>query len=158
MKKEIDFLALIIDVANYATPSLIDLYDKTLTKNDVVEKFAISWATTIKEKFEYEAAAQWSARYYELIKNYCNARIMELAEMHKPNKVAKLVSFHITTRVVVNKNEMPEVEEEDAIQKALEKLNANPSDYLIQDNFDDCINDDECPFGTFEEDLIINNK
>ena len=53
---------------------------------------------------------------------------------------------------------MPEVEEEDDIQKALEKLNSNPSDYLIQDNFDDCINDDECPFGTFEEDLIINNK
>ena len=127
MKKDIDLLALIIDVSNYASPQMVSFIDEFTTKNDLTEKYFIDWAKTIKEKFENEVAPQWSARYYELIKNYCEAQIRKLIEekesLEPPKRVAKLVSFEVTTRVIVNENkEMPEVEEEDAINAALEKM------------------------------------
>ena len=158
MKKDIDLLALIIDVSNYASPQMVSFIDEFTTKNDLTEKYFIDWAKTIKEKFENEVAPQWSARYYELIKNYCAAQIRKLIEEKKslepPQRVAKLVSFEITTRVIVNENkEMPEVEEEDAINAALEKLKKDSIEHWICfDNCTEVIEDKECPFGIFDDD------
>lgn len=68
----------------------------------------------------------------------------------KPKKVAKLVTFEIKTRVVVNKNQMPECEEEDAINKAMEKINRDGIDgHLCFENCTEVYDDTECPYGTF---------
>ena len=67
----------------------------------------------------------------------------------KPKKVAKLVTFEITTRVVVNKNEMPEVEEEDAIVSAIEKVKKTIVNDLCFDHCENVEDDTECPYGTF---------
>ena len=56
-EKEIDFLSLVIDVANYATPIFNDLRDTIITKNEVTEKYAFKWAKIFKEKFEHETAS-----------------------------------------------------------------------------------------------------
>lgn len=158
MKKDIDLLALIIDVSNYATPQMVSFIDESTTKNDLTEKYFIDWAKTIKEKFENEVAPQWSARYYELIKNYCKAQIRKLIEekesLEPPKRVAKLVSFEVTTRVIVNENkDMPEVEEEDAINAAIEKMKEHSIEHWICfDNCTEVIEDKECPFGIFDDD------
>lgn len=69
-------------------------------------------------------------------------------------KVAKLVTFVITTRVIVNESEMSEVTEEDAINAAIQNLKCERYDSpFCFDNVDEIKNDDECPFGTFYEDL-----
>lgn len=69
-------------------------------------------------------------------------------------KVAKLVTFEITTRVVVNESEMPEITMEDAINSALEKIKHEKIENLACfDNATDVYTDTECPFGTFDEDL-----
>lgn len=69
----------------------------------------------------------------------------------KKEKVAKLVVFEVVTRVVVDKNEMPECEEEDAINKAISKLSAEEVRNLIcWDNCVDVMVDTECPYGTFD--------
>lgn len=150
MKKDIDLLALIIDVSNYASPQMVSFIDEFTTKNDLTEKYFIDWAKTIKDKFENESAPQWSARYYELIKNYCEAQIHKLIEEKKslepPQRVAKLVTFEYTARVIVNKNEMPEVEEEDAINAAIEKVKSTILNDLCFDHCIDVVNDEECPY------------
>ena len=69
-------------------------------------------------------------------------------------KVAKLVTFEITTRVIVNESEMPEVVEEDAYNAALERIKNEKIENLVcLDNVTEVQNDNECPFGTFYEDL-----
>ena len=156
MKKDIDLLALIIDVSNYASPQMVSFIDEFTTKNDLTEKYFIDWAKTIKEKFENEIAPQWSARYYELIKNYCEAQICKLIEKKKslepPQRVAKLVTFEYTTRVIVNKNEMPEVEEEDAINAAIKKVKSTILNDLCFDHCVDVVNDEECPYDPENDD------
>ena len=69
----------------------------------------------------------------------------------KSGKVAKIVYFEVATRVVVDKNEMPECEDEDAVNEAIRKLNSRDvSDIICWDNFVDITDDNECPYGTFE--------
>lgn len=69
-------------------------------------------------------------------------------------KIAKLVTFEITKRVVVNESEMPEITMEDAINSALEKIKQEKIENLVCfDNATDVYTDAECPFGTFYEDL-----
>lgn len=68
-------------------------------------------------------------------------------------KIAKLVTFEVTTRVIVDKNEDVEREEDAAIAKAVEKLcKENAENIFCGDNYVSMENDVECPFGTFEED------
>lgn len=69
------------------------------------------------------------------------------------SKIAKLVTFEITTRVIIESNEMPECEE-DAITKAIEKVKSNIDNDLCFDHCTQVVNDTECPYGTFngEED------
>lgn len=159
MSKDTDLLALIIDVANYATPQMTSFIDEFTTKNSLIERYFINWAKTIKEKFEHEIAAQWSARYYELIKNYCDAQIAKLQKekegFEPPKRVAKLITFELTTRVIVNENkDMPEVEEEDAYHAAIEKIKSdnNIEHWICMDNCTEVIDDKECPFGIFDDD------
>ena len=67
-------------------------------------------------------------------------------------KVAKIVSFEVTTRVVVDKNGMPECEDEDAINEAISKLSfCDASSLFSWDNFLGIKDDDECPYGTFAD-------
>lgn len=71
-----------------------------------------------------------------------------MEESNSKKKVAKLVTFEFTTRVIIDENEMPEVMEEDAYNAALEKIKNEKIENLV------CLdNDKECPFGTFYEDL-----
>lgn len=75
-------------------------------------------------------------------------------EESNKKKVAKLVTFEFTTRVIVNENEMPEIMIEDAYKAALEKINQENIENLVcLDNVTEIDNDKECPFGTFKEDL-----
>lgn len=117
------------------------------------------------EPWTREAEMRWynsdecqNCEYIEFVQKFAQEKLKEfkeeispLHEVHKKRK-AKLVMFTLTTRVVVDANEMPECEEEDAIDKALEKIKANPEDYLIANNFEDMYDDEECPYGTFVSD------
>lgn len=77
-----------------------------------------------------------------------------MEESNSKKKVAKLVTFEITTRVIVDESEMPEVTEEDAYNAALEKIKQGDIENLVcLDNVTEIKNDKECPFGTFYEDL-----
>lgn len=77
-----------------------------------------------------------------------------MEESNSKKKVAKLVTFEITTRVIVDESEMPEVMEEDAYNAALEKIKQEKIENLVcLDNITEIQNDKECPFGTFDEDL-----
>lgn len=77
-----------------------------------------------------------------------------MEESNNKKKVAKLVTFEITTRVIVDESEMPEVMEEDAYNAALEKIKQEKIENLVcLDNITEIQNDKECPFGTFYEDL-----
>jgi len=50
------------------------------------------------------------------------------------NKVKKIVTFEVTTEVMVDRNEMPEIEDEDAINKAICKMNVNDiSNFIVND-------------------------
>lgn len=69
-------------------------------------------------------------------------------------KIAKLVTFEFTTRVIIEENEMPEVMEEDAYNAALDKIKNEKIENLVcLDNVTEIYNDGGCPFGTFYEDL-----
>ena len=152
MNKEIDFLALVIDVVNYATKNFNESRNTIITKNEVAENYAYKWAKIFKEKFERETAVQFSARYHEHLKTFVEARVKEAIkeETKQTEKVAKLVTFEITTRVIVNKNEMPEIEEEDAIAEGIKKVKQTIINDLCFDHCIEVINDKECPYGTFE--------
>ena len=79
-----------------------------------------------------------------------------MEENNSKKKVAKLVTFEITTRVIVDENEMAEVIEEDAYNAALEKIKQEKIENLVcLDNVTDIYNDVECPFGEFYVDLSM---
>lgn len=148
--RRLNFDALVTDVKNYSYPLVCEQAE--ITEEIATNLYFKQWALVISNKLEHENCEQFSLRYYELIHNYCTYHFKKMAENASKKKVAKLVSFVVTTRVVVNENEMPEVEEEEAIEKAIEKITKNPNNYIIFDNFDQCQNDSECPFGELEED------
>lgn len=77
-----------------------------------------------------------------------------MEESNSKKKVAKLVTFEFTTRVIIDESEMPEVMEEDAYNAALEKIKKEKIENLVcLDNVTEIYNDGDCPFGTFYEDL-----
>ena len=79
-----------------------------------------------------------------------------MEESNSKKKVAKLVTFEITTRVIVDESEMPEVVEEDAYNAALERIkNENIENLACLDNVIEIDNDLDCPFGTFYDDLSL---
>lgn len=77
-----------------------------------------------------------------------------MEESNSKKRVAKLVTFEFTTRVVIDESEMPEVMEEDAYNAALEKIKQEKIENLVcLDNVTEIYNDGDCPFGTFYEDF-----
>ena len=109
------------------------------------------------EKWSREAEIEWlgsryeaNCEYIDFIDNFSKKKLEEFKEeFNKPKepvKKAKLVTFSITTRVVVNENEMPECEEEDAINAAIGKVLDNPTDYIHFENIDGVCDDTECPY------------
>jgi hypothetical protein len=146
--EKIDLKALETDIKNYSYP----LVNKYIKMNEVVatNTFFKHWADIIALKLKHEKGEQFSLRYYELIHNFCSYQLKKMEESANKKKSAKLVTFVVTTRVVVDENTMKEVEEEDAIAKAIDKICSNPEEYIIFDNVDECINDEECPFGTMD--------
>lgn len=79
-----------------------------------------------------------------------------MEESNSKKKVAKLVTFEFTTRVIIDESEMPEVMEEDAYNAALEKIKKEKIENLVcLDNVTEIYNDGDCPFGTFYEDLSV---
>lgn len=106
-----------------------------------------------------EAEMEWIAdyeknigecSYYDFIDSFSERKLQEFREVYDtsitPKKKAMLVTFSITSRVVVNESAMPEVEEEDAVKKAIENIKNNPDGYICYDNFDSIENDTECPY------------
>jgi hypothetical protein len=55
---------------------------------------------------------------------------------------AKLVRFEITSRVIVNDSDT----DEQAVEKAMEKVANNPMGYLCHDNVANVEDDNECPY------------
>lgn len=117
------------------------------------------------EPWTREAEVNWftsdecnNQEYIDYIQKFAQEKLKEFKDemcpLHEEPKKrkAKLVMFTLTTRVVVDENEMPECEEEDAIRKALEKIKADPEGYLVWDNFDGMYDDEECPYDTFDSD------
>ena len=135
---------------------------------EMAEYSGLSTSTLINlyiEKWSREAEIEWlgsnyeaNCEYIDFIDAFSKRKLEEFKQeafmQHKneehPKKKAKLVMFTLTTRVVVNENEMPECEEEDAIEKALEKIKAKPEDYLVIENFDGIYDDEECPYGSLD--------
>lgn len=69
-------------------------------------------------------------------------------------KKAMLVTLSITTRVVVEADPKKGVGslEEKAINAAIEKINKNPKEYIIEDNVENICYDDKCPYGSMPND------
>lgn len=152
-QKQIDFTSLLLDVINYTSKKVLD-FGLSIDKNEIAEKYASNWAKIFKEKFEHETAVQWSNRYYEHLNTFLDAQVLKLAS-EMSGKVAKLVTFSVTIRVVVDKNEMKEVEEEDAIKAAIERIkkdgNPNIEHWICFDNNEGVYNDEDCPFNPIDD-------
>lgn len=152
---EINSRRVIVDVTMYAFPIIKAKVSKTILKSDATEKYFCNWTAAIVEKCKHEDLEKFPFRYYEILVAYCDARIKELLEskqQEEPEKVAKLVTFEYTTRVLVNKNQMPEIEEEDAISAAIEKVKSTITTDLCFDHCASVVDDVECPYGTFDGD------
>ena len=70
---------------------------------------------------------------------------------HKINnmaKVAKLVEFSLLVRVIVDEN----ATDDEIIKKAYPKVQDKIDSRELGDNMVSCKDDEECPFGTFDED------
>lgn len=134
---------------------------------EMAEYSGLSRSTLIElyiEKWSIEAEIEWlgsnyeaNCEYIDFIDAFSKKKLEEFKQekfIHnieeRQKKKAKLVMFTLTTRVVVDANEMPECEEEEAIDKALEKIKANPEDYLVLENFDGIYDDEECPYGSLD--------
>lgn len=131
---------------------------------EMAEYSGLSRSTLIDiyiEKWSREAEIEWlgsnyeaNSEYIDFIDSFSKRKLEEFKQetfmLHKteerPKKNAKLVTFSITTRVVVNENEMQECEEEDAINAAIGKIMDNPSDYINFENLDWIEDDTECPY------------
>lgn len=155
--EKLDYKRVIVDVTMYAFPIFRVKICKNIKKSEATEVYFSDWAKTIVEKCKHEDLENNPNRYYEILVAYCDARIKEQLELkekllNEPQKVAKLVTFEYTTRVIVNKNEMPEVEEEDAINAAIEKAKSTILTDLCFDHCTNVVNDEECPYGTFDGD------
>ena len=72
-------------------------------------------------------------------------------------KTAVLVTFEVTTRVIIDVNnntdeDFTDNEFENGVVKAREHILKEPENYLYGDNVIDFVEDDECPYGTLKFD------
>ena len=68
-------------------------------------------------------------------------------------KKAMLVTLVITTRVVVEGNNIEELQDK-AVAAAVEKMNRQPDQYITDENLDAVVFDDECPYGSLPQDCV----
>lgn len=155
-----DYLQILTDVTNYSYPRFQNEVCRNIDQREAIRTYFTYWADTIEKKLDHEDLDNYPHRYCEMLSAYCDARIKEEAELkakilNEPKRVAKLITFELTTRVIVNENkEMPEVENEDAYHAAIEKIKADNDieHWICMDNCTELVDDTECPFGTFEDD------
>lgn len=155
-----DYLQILTDVTNYSYLRFQKEVCRNIDQREAIRTYFTYWADTIEKKLDHEDLANYPHRYCEMLSAYCDARIKEEAELkakilNEPKRVAKLITFELTTRVIINENkEMPEVEEEDAYHAAIEKIKADNDveHWICMDNCTEVVDDTECPFGTFEDD------
>lgn len=125
----------------------------------LINNYINDWA----KEAELEWIGRWADNgycdeYIDFIDDFAARKLKEFKEgfgyKHTaPTKVAKLVSFYPTTRVVVDIKDIPAGKDADdvAIDIAIEKIRNNVDDYICADNFDLCEDDEDCPYGTFED-------
>lgn len=120
-------------------------------RDTLLRDFISVWAREAEMEFianYHENAGNYS--YYDFIDDFSEKKLEEFRKAYdknyEPSKIAKLVTFEYTTRVIVNKNEMPEVEEEDAINSAIEKVKHTILNDLCFDHCTEVVNDEECPY------------
>lgn len=155
-----DYLQILTDVTNYSYPRFQNEVCRNIDQREAIRTYFTYWADTIEKKLDHEDLDNYPHRYCEMLSAYCDARIKEEAELkakilNEPKRVAKLITFELTTRVIVNENkEMPEVEDEDAYHAAIEKIKADNDieHWICMDNCTELVDDTECPFGTFDDD------
>lgn len=155
-----DYLQILTDVTNYSYPRFQNEVCRNIDQREAIRTYFTYWADTIEKKLDHEDLDNYPHRYCEMLSAYCDARIKEEAELkakilNEPKRVAKLITFELTTRVIINENkEMPEVEEEDAYHAAIEKIKADNDveHWICMDNCTELVDDTECPFGTFDDD------
>ena len=68
-------------------------------------------------------------------------------------KKAMLVTLAITTRVVVDGENLDELQDK-AVAAAVEKMNRQPDNYITDENLDQVVFDDECPYGSLPQDCV----
>lgn len=113
------------------------------------------------DKWSREAEIEWlgsnhegNSEYIDFIDAFSKRKLEEFKQERfmrhnieeRQKKKAKLVTVSITTRVIVDSNEMPECEEEDAMNKAIEKIKNDPEGYMCWDNVEDVFDDEDCPY------------
>ena len=105
-------------------------------------------------KFQFDLANNISVEYSDIESDYNKYELYATKEMcennnkptiirfdNKPKQVEKIVTFEITTKVMVNVNDMPECEEEDAIMQAMTNIRNCTDDIL----YDSCISCTDYP-------------
>lgn len=68
-------------------------------------------------------------------------------------KKAMLVTLAITTRVVVEGDNLEELQDK-AVAAAVEKMGNDPREYITDENLDAVVFDDECPYGSLPQDCV----
>lgn len=66
------------------------------------------------------------------------------------SKIAKLVTFEIITRVVIDETRDPDKDIELVYQEARKNILSDPDGHICMDNMTRFYNDTECPYGTFD--------
>jgi hypothetical protein len=145
-----------------ATGYLSKMQDVCELGRDVLNTQFISvWA----REFEMEWIKAWSEKdgdlsYYDAIDSFAEKKFQEFKRDHgvydePPAKKAMLVQFLLTARVAVTDKQPSDMEQDEAIELAINKIKNHLDDYLIADNLDGCYDDVDAPYDP-ETDLNIN--
>jgi len=130
-----------------------------LSRGTLINNYINDWA----KEAELEWIGIWvdngyCDEYIDFIDDFAARKLKEFKEKFgykdtAPTKVAKLVSFYPTTRVVVDIKDIPAGKDADeaAIDIAIDKIKNNVDEYICAENCDLCEDDEECPYGTFED-------
>lgn len=140
-----------IEIALQILPQMqeISACDKFgIDSNIMIDDFIEKWSREAEQRW-FESKESQYGEYYDYIDAFAQEKLKEFKEEFEPKvpqKKAKIVTMTLQTRVVINESAMPEVEEEEAIQKALENIINNPDGYICYDNVDTIEDDIECPY------------
>lgn len=126
----------------------------TLSRCTLINNYIHDWA----KEAELEWIGIWVDKGYcdefiDFIDEFSARKLKEFKERigykdETPKKIAKLVEFHITTRVVVDTDKLSEGKdaEDAAIEMAIDKIKSNVDSYICLDNWEQSEDDTECPY------------